>query len=101
MSNLQIEGLTLTKAGEEAVEVIHSLFPDLDDRGILDVLLGIVQKEPTLDYVRIDRGGPSVLVGCHCKSCNLTRFMTSGWVGHIKWIETGLCSHCRMIEEGK
>ncbi|MFA5037359.1 MAG: hypothetical protein WC479_09320 [Candidatus Izemoplasmatales bacterium] len=100
--SLQIEGLTLTSDGEEAMETIRGLFTDLDDEGLLGVLVGLVKEDPNLDYIRIERGGPSALVKCYCKRCKKDHFMSLGWLGHVQWIGTGLCSLCsRMVEAGK
>jgi len=101
VSSLQIDGLTLTPDGEEALETIQGLFTDLDSEGLLGVLVGLVREDPTLDYIRIEKGGPSALVKCFCSRCKEDRYMTLGWLGHVKWIKTGLCPKCAMFVEAK
>jgi hypothetical protein len=94
--SLQIEGIALTHEGVEACETIHSLYPELDDEGLLGIIFSLVKADPTLDYVRLSKGGPQALVTCSCKGCSKDIVMSLGWKGHIGWIETGLCALCRM-----
>jgi hypothetical protein len=99
--SLKIEGLTLTSDGEEAMETIRGLFTDLGDESLVSILFGLVKEDPKLDYIRIEKGGPSFICKCQCKRCHEDRFMTIGWTGHVQWIETGLCPLCKMMEEAR
>lgn len=96
MRKLQIDGITLTLEGVEACEVVQSLYPELDDEGLLGILFSLVKADPSLDYIRLSKGGPQAFVTCLCKECNNDTIMSLGWKGHIGWIETGLCALCRM-----
>jgi len=96
VSNLQIEGVSLTSEGEEAYETVRSLFPELDDYSLLEILVDLVKKDPSLDYMRVSKIGPQALVTCHCRVCEKDIIMSLGWKGHLSWIETGLCILCKM-----
>jgi hypothetical protein len=98
---MESKGYQLTEEGSEAMDTIRGLFTDLGDEGLVSILFGLVKKDQKLDYIRIEKGGPSFICKCQCERCHEDRFMTIGWTGHIQWIKTGLCPLCKMMEEGR
>jgi hypothetical protein len=101
-NELEIEGISLTEEGREALNTVKGIFPESCADELYSILVGLVKADPTLDYIRIEKGGPSALVRCYCKRCEKDHYMTLGWLGHVQWIKTGLCPLCvRMVEAGK
>ena len=94
MINFQVEGITLTSDGVEAVKVISSLYPESDNDEILSILVGLVKENPKLDYIRVKKGALQALVTTHCDSCKKDIVMSLGWIGHVRWIKTNKCSLC-------
>jgi len=95
---LQIEKITLTEDGIEALEIVQGLYPDLDKEEQYVILIGMAKEDATLDYVIAEQGATDELVLCHCKECNQDIYMGIGYLGHRFWIKSGICPKCNLLK---
>lgn len=94
---LNIAGVTLTSEGQGALDSFQGIFPELNEKELLEILVGLIQEDPKLDYIiKLARGEDIGLVSCLCSGCQKENIMSLGWIGHRKWINSGLCPVCSM-----
>jgi ssDNA-binding Zn-finger/Zn-ribbon topoisomerase 1 len=92
------EGFRLTKDGNEALDIIKSLYPDSNDSECIAILIGLIKDDPTLDYIRITKlSSVKEIVVCRCIECGEDIRLSLGWTGHRRWIENKTCPLCNMM----
>lgn len=90
-----IDGITFTKEGTDALEIIQGVFPELSELEHLSILVGVIKENPKLNYIVAQRCALSEFIECTCAECKQEKIMSLGWIGHRNWIINGLCPKCR------